>query len=371
MPINILYIDDEKNNLSAFKALFRKEFNIYLADSAEAGLKILKETEVEIIITDQRMPGFSGVQFFESILHTYPDPVRILLTAYTDVESVIDAINKGQVFRYIRKPWDEHDLKMTIENGFELFKTRKKLLERNRELKKSNDELSRFVYSASHELKAPLSTILGILKIARTDNNKTITNSSEKYFDMIQGCAYNLEALIKNIVNYHKNNSADKDTREVNFQNLISDILDIYKNNYEVSSINIKVNIEQEKIFIGDEFRIRLIISNLISNAIKYQKESEDYKYISIKIKVSHDYVNLSIEDNGIGMDNDCSPNIFNMFYRGTAQNTGTGFGLYIVKEALNKVGGEILVSSTEGIGSIFQIKIPNKPKLVLSQQAI
>src|SRR4051812_7012493 len=122
MPINVLYIDDERNNLTAFKALFRNDFNIYLADSAEAGLKILEQTQVEIIITDQRMPGLTGVQFFEYILQAYPDPVRILLTAYTDVESVIDAINKGQVFRYIRKPWDEQDLKMTIENGFELFK---------------------------------------------------------------------------------------------------------------------------------------------------------------------------------------------------------------------------------------------------------
>jgi two-component system sensor histidine kinase/response regulator len=371
MPINILYIDDEKNNLSAFKALFRKDFNIYLADSAEAGLKILNETEVEIIITDQRMPGITGVQFFESILHTFPDPVRILLTAYTDVESVIDAINKGQVFRYIRKPWDEYDLKMTIENGFDLFKTKKELIEKNKVLKKTNDELNRFVYSASHELKAPLATILGVVKIARAEDNKNMNASAENYFEMIQESAHNLEALIRNIINYHKNNSVHRDTGEIDFQSLISNILDIYKDSHEACNINVQVKIEQEKIFIGDEFRIRLIISNLISNAIKYQKKNEDHKYIVIKVKASHDYMNLSIEDNGIGIDKECSPNIFNMFYRGTAQNTGTGFGLYIVNEALNKIGGEILVSSTEGIGSIFQIKIPNKSDLILSHQPI
>jgi two-component system, sensor histidine kinase and response regulator len=364
MPINILYIDDEKNNLIAFKALFRKDFNIYLAESAEAGLKILNESEVEIIITDQKMPGLTGVQFFESILQSHPDPVRILLTAFTDVESVIDAINRGQVFRYLRKPWDEQDLRMTIENGFELFKTKKELIEKNRELKKSNDELNRFVYSASHELKSPLSTIFGILKVALSEDTK----NAEIYFNMIRESASNLEALIKNIINYHKNNSAEKDTKEINFQTIISEILKIYRSSHEISDINIKVNVEQEKIFIGDEFRIKLIISNLISNAIKYQKQSEDYKYISIKTKATDDYVNFSIEDNGIGMDSECSPNIFNMFYRGTAINTGTGFGLYIAKEALNKIGGEILVSSREGIGSIFQIKIPNKAKLVFSQ---
>jgi two-component system, sensor histidine kinase and response regulator len=368
MPINILYIDDEKKNLSAFKAQFRQDFNIYLADSAEAGLKILKETEIEIIITDQRMPGTTGVQFFESILNTYPDPIRILLTAYTDVESLIDSINKGRIFRYIRKPWDEHDLRMTIENGYELLKTKRELIVKNRDLKKSNDELKRFVYSASHELKSPLSTILGAVKMAeqQTDNDNT-----EMYFNMIRDSAFNLEALIKNIINYHKNSSAEKDIKEVKFQNLISEILNIYKGSDMISNINIKVNIEQKNIFISDDFRIRLIISNLISNALKYQKENEDYKYISIKVKAGPDFADLSIEDNGIGMDKDCSPQIFNLFYRGTSQNTGTGFGLYIVREALNKIGGEILVSSSEGIGSVFQIKIPNNSKVVLTEPTV
>lgn len=119
--INILYVDDEPTNLKAFKAAFRRVFNIHTATSADEGYEILKKYPVEVIIADQRMPGKTGVDFFESILDTYPYPIRILLTAYSDINAVIDAINKGQVYRYVTKPWNDFDLKLTIENAYQLY----------------------------------------------------------------------------------------------------------------------------------------------------------------------------------------------------------------------------------------------------------
>jgi two-component system, sensor histidine kinase and response regulator len=361
MHINILYIDDEKNNLNAFKAQFRSNFNIYIADSAQEGLKILKGTDIHVIITDQRMPGITGVQFFESILHEYPEPVRILLTAYSDIESTIDAINKGQVFRYIRKPWDNHDLKMTIENGYEIYKTKKELLQKNLALQKANDELNRFVYSASHELRSPISTIQGIINVAKTD----LKTNPENYLGMIQECVSNMDSLIKNIISYHKNNKLLNEIKEINFKGIISDIIETYRNDTIISSIDLKLDIDQAIQFMGDEFRIRLTMINLLSNAIKYQKQAEKNKFISIKIQTKSDCAILSIEDNGIGIPEEYCANIFKMFYRGTSQNSGTGIGLYIVKEALDKMGGEITLNSTEGIGSIFKVRIPNSTNLV------
>jgi two-component system, sensor histidine kinase and response regulator len=361
MHINILYIDDEKNNLNVFKAQFRSNFNIYLAESAQEGLKILKEIDIHVIITDQRMPGITGVQFFESILHEFPDPVRILLTAYSDIESTIDAINKGQVFRYIRKPWDDHDLKMTIENGYEIYKTKKELLHKNLALQKANDELNRFVYSASHELRSPISTIRGIINIAKTD----LKTKPENYLGMIQECISNMDGLLKNIIIYHKNSKLQNDIKEINFNSIISDITEPYRNNSVMSSIDLKLDIDQQIQFMGDEFRIRLTLINLLSNAIKFQKEDERNKSISIKIKTKEDCVILSIGDNGIGIPEEYCPNIFKMFYRGTSQNSGTGIGLYIVKEALDKMGGEITLNSTEGIGSTFEVRIPNNVNLI------
>jgi response regulator RpfG family c-di-GMP phosphodiesterase len=118
---NILYIDDEVHNLTAFKANFRKHYNIFIAESAEEGKKILKENKIHVIISDQRMPNMTGVEFLASILKEFPDPIRILLTGYTDIETVIEAINKGHVYKYITKPFVEAELKITIDNALEVY----------------------------------------------------------------------------------------------------------------------------------------------------------------------------------------------------------------------------------------------------------
>lgn len=119
--IKVLYIDDEESNLHAFKAAFRRIFDVHLANSAKEGHKILTQHRIEVIISDQRMPERTGVDFFASILDTHPNPMRILLTAYTDIDAIIGAINKGQVYRYVTKPWNEFELKMTIENAYRMY----------------------------------------------------------------------------------------------------------------------------------------------------------------------------------------------------------------------------------------------------------
>ena len=120
--INVLFVDDEVNNLHSFRASFRRVYNIFTAESAEDGRKILMENNIHIIISDQRMPQMTGIEFFESILTEFPDPIRILLTGYADINAVIDAINKGQVYKYFSKPWDEEELKLNIDKAYELYK---------------------------------------------------------------------------------------------------------------------------------------------------------------------------------------------------------------------------------------------------------
>jgi len=139
--INILYVDDEVHNLNAFKASFRRVFNVFTAESAKDALPILAQEEIHIIITDQRMPQMTGVEFLESILTIYPDPIRILLTGYADIAAVIDAINKGQVYLYVTKPWQEDELRIYIEKAFEIFLLRKKNKELNEKLLVVNQQL--------------------------------------------------------------------------------------------------------------------------------------------------------------------------------------------------------------------------------------
>ena len=139
--IKVLYIDDEVNNLSAFKANFRKVYDVYTAESAAEGRKILETTEIEIILTDQRMPEMTGVEFLESIVKEYPNPIRILLTGYTDMQALIDAVNKGQIYRYLNKPWNEEELMMYLNQAYEVFVLRKENMELTKSLLQANKQL--------------------------------------------------------------------------------------------------------------------------------------------------------------------------------------------------------------------------------------
>jgi response regulator RpfG family c-di-GMP phosphodiesterase len=123
--INVLYIDDEVDNLTAFRATFRRNFNITTAESADDAMKILEKEVIHVILSDQRMPKKTGIEFFEAIQNTYPDPIRILITGYTDINAVIDAINRGQVYKYLTKPWNEEDVKIFVEKAYEVYKLRK------------------------------------------------------------------------------------------------------------------------------------------------------------------------------------------------------------------------------------------------------
>ena len=125
MQFGVLYVDDEIHNLNSFKAAFRREFNIFVAQSAREGRKILDQNEIAVIVTDQRMPVMTGIEFLESIIAVYPDTIRILLTGFSDINAVMDAINRGQVYKYLVKPWADEELKMYIQNAMEIYHLRR------------------------------------------------------------------------------------------------------------------------------------------------------------------------------------------------------------------------------------------------------
>jgi response regulator RpfG family c-di-GMP phosphodiesterase len=116
-------------------------YDVHIAESAAEGLKILENLEIEIVLTDQRMPEMTGVEFLESIIPDFPNPIRILLTGYTDMQALIDAVNKGQIYRYINKPWDEEELKMFINQAFELYTLRKENADLTKNLLQVNGQL--------------------------------------------------------------------------------------------------------------------------------------------------------------------------------------------------------------------------------------
>ena len=352
--VKVLYIDDEENNLHAFKAGFRRQYEIYTAISAADGLKILENVAVHVVIADQRMPEITGVEFFKSITETYPDPTRILLTGYTDIEALADAINHGHIYRYITKPWNELELHNSIKNAYDAYKAKIDLRNKVAELEKTNDELNRFIYSISHELRAPLVSVIGIVNLVKMED---LFHSSGEYWKLIETCSNKLDYYIQKTLQYYKNNKIESDQSPVDFEKLISELIKLYS--YTDKETKFTVDIDQEEVFVGDAFRIEVILGNLISNAINYQKVNEPNKKVAISVKVNKEIAEIKVRDNGIGILDEHLEKIFAQFFKGKNHH-GSGLGLFIVKEALNKINGHIAVSSDTIDGTTFKITLPN-----------
>ena len=306
------------------------------------------------------MPDMTGVDFFESILFKYPDSIRILLTGYSDIASVVQAINKGQVFRYLEKPWNDFEMEMAIDNAFRFHFVNAQLKNTNAELQKRNEELNRFAYSASHDLKAPVKSMLGILKLAKTEP-QTIDNLLNFLGDSVK----KLDYFINNIIDYYKNTRSETTFTEIDFNKIIKESIDSIEQsqNSSIKDIDFEISIIQKSPFVNDEFRMYVIISYLLSNAIKYQKNNEKNKKIQLSIENSERRLKMKISDNGIGIPQKYKEHVFKMFFRATTQSTGSGIGLYIVNETLERINGSIKMTSTEEEGTTFEIDIPNEIK--------
>lgn len=139
--IVVLYVDDELNNLISFKATFRLDYKVFTAISGAEALEIIKNNPVDVIITDQRMPEMTGVEFLEKVMDINPIPMRILLTGYTDMSAIIDAVNKGKIYYYLSKPWNVDELRETIQRAYSVMAEQKRIIEENSQLELSNEQL--------------------------------------------------------------------------------------------------------------------------------------------------------------------------------------------------------------------------------------
>ncbi|NJL23925.1 MAG: response regulator [Calothrix sp. SM1_5_4] len=179
MKHSILCVDDEVDNVDALERLFRRKYNVFRATSGKEALKVLKDNPVSLIVSDQRMPGMTGVELLAKSIDYRPDAVRVLLTGYTDIESVISAINSGQVYRYVTKPWDPVDLGNTIDKAIERYEMALELREKNAALEKALRELrsldqakSNFMILINHELKTPLTSMLSFIELLRESGRR-------------------------------------------------------------------------------------------------------------------------------------------------------------------------------------------------------
>ena len=168
---NVLYVDDEENNLNSFRAALRRNYNIYTALSGEEGIEILSKTDIHVIVTDQRMPHMTGVQFLQHIPDAQ-DNVKIILTGFSDMESIIEAINTGKVYRYITKPWDKDELKITIDNAIETVMLRRDNKHLIRELQEYNEQLEEKVRLRTQEIEKQKQ----IIEVAKSESDSLLLN---------------------------------------------------------------------------------------------------------------------------------------------------------------------------------------------------
>lgn len=354
--IKVLYLDDEEQNLSSFKANFRRDFKIFVTTNPDEAEAMIAEEDIGVIIADHKMPIKTGVQFFEEIRPKFPDAVRILLTAYTDINAAISAINNGEVFRFIDKPWDASFVVTAINDAYEIFNTRRMLKLKNAALEKANKELDHFVYSASHDLRAPLMSILGLVNLSNNEQKSDIVAS---YLQMIQEAVVKLDSFVMNIIDYYRNSRSDNVIKAIDFQEITEEIMIALRYLPGFQSVTFDVQFSQQKPFISDVVKWRIILTNLISNAIKFRDLKKENKIVRVTGRITGDNCEIEIEDNGIGIPQSELSKVFSMFYKGKGMGSGSGVGLYIVQEAVAKLYGKISIHSKENEGTTFKIEVP------------
>jgi len=237
------------------------------------------------------------------------------------------------------------------------------LQQSNEELKKSNSELDRFVYSVSHDLRAPLSSVIGMVELIEADASDELLLNDLK---LIKDSINKLDGFILDILDYSRNARMELKLQEIHFTELVNDIVAGLKYmTPENRPIDISVDVKQLAPFYSDDGRINIIVNNLVSNAIRYGDYTKPNSYIQIHIVADAEKAILTVQDNGIGINKEKHSKIFDIFYRVSKVSKGSGLGLYIVKETVEKLHGEIQLHSELGKGSEFIIDLPNLQKLI------
>lgn len=355
MKHTILCVDDESDNVDALERLFRRKYNVLKATSGAEALKLVKEHPITLIITDQRMPNMTGTEFLEKSMKFLPNAVRILLTGYTDIDSVIAAINNGQVYRYVTKPWDPNDLTIAVDRAIEKYELSAELKEKNqalelalKELKTLDEAKSNFMILINHELKTPLTVMLSFLGLL---NETELTPEQKKYAERIGQSADRLNALINDSLELV---SAETGTLPIkvtgiDLDKVVEELQRDFSAPLEQKGMSIDLNLAATDVR-ADAKALRSILSRLMDNAIKFAPENTAIE-ISAK-KASDGKVQLSFINEGKSLKAETIAKIlkpFSLDENVMHHSKGTGLGLSVVQALLRRLGSELQVDAPKG----------------------
>jgi len=379
----LLVVDDEPDLVQSVQDLLRFDFRVLGATRATEGMKIMEREKVDVVMTDQRMPEMSGVEFLKHLRESYPDTTRLLFTAHADIEAVTDAINQGSVYRYISKPWEPHELREVLRQAVEhhdLVTERKRLLqelqEKNRQLESANAELLQandlkkcFIRVASHELRTPLTIVMGLSDLAQRVPD--LDPLLRDWLERIHVGSLRLNDRVDLMIKLLMADRFDRPLklREVNLPQLLRD-----------SAADVATFIEQRKQKLVVEFadglgtvhvepdKLHDSVVQLLVNAIKFTPDGGEIR-LSAR-RATRGEVEIAVGDTGVGMDAISLARVFDPFFTrfdvsrhssGVFEfdRRGLGLGLSMVKAFVEMLGGQVKVVSELGKGSTFTIVLP------------
>ncbi len=248
-----------------------------------------------------------------------------------------------------------------IKNQLHTEKLAREINEKNLSLEKTNEELDRFVYSTSHDLRAPLASILGLIGLAELEK-EPVPAGIVKYLQMMKERVNSLDDFIQDIIDYSRNSRVDLVLAEVDLDKLVDEV--ILHNRYleNTQKVKITTDIKLNKKLLVDRNRIFRVLNNIVSNAIKYNDLSKKNPKVKINARLEAKTLIISVADSGTGIKDEIKDKVFDMFYRGTERAEGSGLGLYIAREMVQKMKGTLSFVSDEGKGTTFTITIPVTP---------
>lgn len=385
----ILCVDDEDIILEALQeqldSTFGEEYIIETSDSGEDALEFFEEMtsegkQIPVIISDYIMPGMKGDELLKKIHKISPDSLKILLTGQASIEGISNAINNAQLYRYIAKPWDKDDLVLTVKEAIKSFlqnikieKQNKELLilnasleekvvQRTKELRIANASKDKFFSIIAHDLKSPFNALMGLSEIIIDNWDDMSDYDKIDFIKNIHTSSKNTFNLLQNLLEWSRAQTGRVQVNATNFSpyRIIHENVNVLYQHADNKNITLKISVPEKHMCFADENMMSTVFRNLISNSIKFTNKEG---LIEISVLVKDNFLQFCIADNGIGMSEKTVNNLFNITEKvqrsGTANETGTGLGLFLCKEFIEKNGGTIFVESTPDVGSKFFFTIP------------
>jgi signal transduction histidine kinase len=385
----LLVVDDEPEVLRSVYDLFRLDYRVVTSGRGRDALQLLEECDPEVVMSDQRMPEMTGVEFLRRAKELRPDATRLLFTGYADIKAVIDAINQGSVFRYITKPWDPDELATLLRQAVEhhdLIVERKALISElqgaNAELVEANRLKDAFIEVASHELNTPVAVILGMAELWGLTHAESATPAERGWLERIQGAGRRLARTVERMLKLLRADRFDHtlDLEEVELAPLVLRAISDLQPFLDARGQEVEVRIAED---LGsaevDASKVSDILANLIVNAIKFTPDGG-----SIRVTAAPegpDRVRFRVVDPGIGIGPSERKHLFEPFFTGfdTMHHSsgeyqfckrGMGLGLCLVKTFAELHGGTVDVVSAPDEGSTFTVTIPRRPPILRAARA-